>query len=125
MSTRTEEDKILQAPIEVTLGGQAYQIKPLVIRDAREWRKKLVALISSLPGYAKDDEDFTFAMRGMLVELPDQAADLFFAYARDLDREEIEGIATEAELAEAFDQVMEVALPLVGKLTGTLGKVAR
>jgi hypothetical protein len=122
---RTEEDKLLQAPIEVTLGGKQYQVKPLVIRDAREWRKKLLALLSSLPGYAKENADFTSALSGMLVELPDQAADLFFAYAKDLNREEIEGAATEAELAGAFDQVMEVALPLVGKLTGTLGKVAR
>jgi len=122
---RTEEDKLLMAPIEVTLGGKTYQVKPLVIRDAREWRKKLTALLASLPGYAKDGQDFQSAIQAMMVSVPDAVIDLFFDYARELPREEIEGAATESEIGTAFAAIMEVANPLLARLTGTLGKVAR
>jgi len=126
---RTEEDKLTKALIKVILGGKEYEIKPLVIRDARDWRKQLTALLSRIPSYTgittDDPAGFANAMQAMVVDMPDQMADLFFAYAKDLDRDEIEGLASEAELAAAVEQVLEVAFPLVQSLTTSLKRLAQ
>jgi len=126
---RTEEDKLLRASITVILGGMEHAILPLVIKDAREWRKKLSKLIGRLPSYANtttdDPKGFEVAVEAMLVSMPDEMADLFFGYAKNLSRDDIEAVATEAELAKAIEAVMAVAFPLVGSLTGVLGKLAR
>jgi len=124
---RTEEDKILRAGIVVILGGKEYEIKPLVIRDAREWRKKLAGMMSKLPQYIQvttdDVEGFMSAINIMMVGMPDEIADLFFAYAKDLNREEIESNATEVELSKAFEAVLDIALPLLGSLAKAMGKL--
>ncbi len=116
MKERTEEDKIAQAGLQVILGGRAFEVRPLVIRDSREWRKKAIALVAPLPGYTNittdDMESFEAALTALLVTMPDQCIDLFFEYAKDLDPKEVEGIATDAEMAEAFEQVLEIAFPL-------------
>ena len=57
----------------------------------------------------------------MLVEVPELVVDLFFGYAKSLNREEIEGIATDAEIAKAFEEVAAVTFPLAGSLTRVLG----
>jgi hypothetical protein len=125
---RTEDDKVLRSPITVTLGGAEHSVPLLVIKDAREWRKRFAKLVSKLPAYAgvttDDAAGFDVAVNSMLVSMPDEMADLFFAYAKDLDRDAIEDVATEAELARAIEQVIEIAFPLVGSLTGALGKMA-
>ena len=100
-NVRTEEDKIVRAPIKVILGGEEYEVAPLVIRDSRKWRQKAIGLIAPLPKTVKgvtmdDPDDFEKALTQMLVTLPDQVLDLFFEYAKDLKREEIEGKATDA-----------------------------
>lgn len=116
MEKRTEVDIITKSPVEVILGGKTYEIAPLVIRDSREWRKKVVGLLSPLPSMIKgtmdDAEDFGKALTQMLVTNPDQVIDLFFDYAKNLDKEEIEAIATDAEMAAAFQEVIKVAFPL-------------
>lgn len=124
---RTEEEKLLKAPIVVELGGKEYEVKPLVIKEARIWRQKLAQIVAKLPGYANastsDPEAFESAVTSVLVAMPDAMADLFFDYAKDLPRDEIEENASEFELAEALNKVMEVALPLVGSVAGAMGKV--
>ena len=126
---RSEEDKVFRSSITVTLGGVEYDIEPLVIRDAREWRKKFSKLLGKLPTFANtttdDPESFQKAVDAMLVAMPDEITDLFFAYAKDLDREAIESSATEAEVARAIDAVMEVAYPLLGSLTGALRRMSQ
>jgi len=126
MSERTDEQKLVQSPIEVTLGGKLYAIRPLVIKDAREWRKKLVKTFSKLPGYVNvtsdNPESFADAMQGMMVELQDEVADLFFDYAKELDREEIEVTGNDTELADAFQEVVKYAFPLSRSLTKALGE---
>ena len=126
---RSEEEKVLRSSVVVTLGGVEHEIRPLVIAEAREWRKKFARLIGQLPAYANtstdDAEGYEAAVSALYVQVPDEMSDLFFAYAKDLDREEIEATATEAELADALEAVMGVAFPLVGSLTGALGKLAR
>lgn len=120
MAERTEEQKALQAGIEVILGGDKYSIKPLVIRDSREWRQKVIALIAPLPEIVKVTTDkpktFEKALTQMLVTMPNQVVDLFFDYAKSLDRDEIEGKATDAEITEAFGEVIKIAFPLAQSL---------
>lgn len=116
MVKRKEEDIVAQASIEVTLGGKPFAIPPLVICKAREWRKKVVSLIAPLPSLIKvttdDGADFGKALSQILTTNSDKVIDLFFDYAKDLNRKEIERSATEAELAAAFEQILEVAFPL-------------
>ena len=126
---RTEEEKIVQAGIEVVLGGKGYAIKPLVIKDSREWRKGVVGLLSSLPQYTSvttdTPDEFGEALNAVMVALPDKVTDLFFLYAKDIPREEIERTVTDAELAKAFEKVVELAFPLAQSLTKTMEHLAR
>lgn len=118
-----EEKKTPQAGVKVVLGGQEYQIKPLTIKYSSPWRKKAVELIGSLTQYADivpdNLEDFTpkdlnQALIQVLVDTPDKMGGLFFEYAKDLNREEIEEVATDYELAEAFGKVLELAFAFSG-----------
>lgn len=126
---RTEEEKVTQAGIEVILGGVEYSIAPLVIKDSREWRKGVVSLLSSLPEYAKvttdTPDEFRDALNAIMVALPDKVTDLFFLYAKALNREEIEKKATDAELSKAFEQVVEIAFPLAQSITKTMERLAQ
>lgn len=126
---RSEEDKVTQAPLVVALGGKEYEVRLLTILEARAWRKQMAKMLGALPAYAKATTDdapaFEAAVSAMLSTMPDQVADLFFAYAKDLPRDEIEKAATEVELALAFDAVMAVAFPLLRSLTGAMAKVAQ
>lgn len=123
---RTEEDKLTQAPLIVKFSGKEYPIRPLVIRESREWRRKLTAVFRKLPEYinVKSDnpEAFGNALNALFIEMPDAIADLFFDYARDLKRDEIENIATDMELAKAFEGVMGFAFPLSQSLVKVLGR---
>ena len=120
MAKRTEEQKVTRAPVIVFLGGKEYEVAPLVIRDARCWRQKVVTVLTSLPDYleATTDapKDFDAALKALLVTMQDTVLDLFFEYARDLPREEIEGTATEGEVADAFSRIVEIAFPLAQSL---------
>jgi len=113
---RTEEDKITIAPIKVILGKKEYNIEQLCIRDAREWRRQVVKLLTELPKFTKTNsenpDEFADALTELMVKLPDRTGDLFFLYAKSLNRDEIEGIANEAELAKAFEEVFNTAFPL-------------
>ncbi len=115
------------SPIEVTLGGETHAIKPLSIRANREWRKKAAPVLtaySTLGGLSSDEADsFLTSMSRMLVDIPDQMTDLFFEYAVDLKREEIEDAATEGELAVASQALFAVAFPLLQSLMGATGRV--
>ncbi len=127
--TRTEEEKVLGAPLRVMLGSTEYPVPLLCIRDAREWRHKLVSVLKRLPEYAsltvttEQPEQFGLALGLLLQVAPDDVIDLFFAYARTLDRQSIEVEATEVELAVAMDKVLEVACPLAGSLVSAVGKL--
>jgi len=113
---RTEEDKLTQAGFKVILGGKEHSIAPLVIRDSREWRKKVIALVAPLPTLASTSldspEGFEQALSSMLLEMPNEVIDLFFEYAKDLKRLEIEAVTTDAEMAKAFMEVIAFAFPL-------------
>lgn len=126
---RTEDDKLCQAPIIVILGGKKYNVKQLVIRDSRLWRSDVVKAISTLPKYASvttdNIEQFGDAINQMLMVMPNTVIDLFFGYAKDLDRDEIEAVATDNEVATAFGQVVDVSFPLAKSLVGTMTKLSQ
>ena len=113
---RSEDQIVAKDDITVILGGKEYGIPPLVIRDSKEWRKKAIKLIAPLPQLVKvklDETDaFEQAMSQMMVSMPDQVMDLFFEYAKELDRDLIETTATDKEMAAAFQEVCKVAFPL-------------
>ena len=112
---RTEEEKVAQAGIKVILGGKEMEIAPLVIRDSREWRKKVgpwKARLAKLASVNSDNpEDFEKALTELMVSRIDETIDYFFEYARGLDKKEIEGKATTKEVVKAFDEVFKVAFP--------------
>ena len=119
---RTEAQKLVQSPVEVVLGGRTYQVKLLSIRASAEWRRQAADLITSVTGMAPvagdDAAGAGASLRDLMSSAQDKVAGLFFAYARELPRDEIENAATEAELAVAFDQIVAVAFPLGRSLTG-------
>ncbi len=124
--SRREEDKLCKAPIKVILGGKEHNIEPLVIRDSRVWRGKVAEALGQLPRYTTvttDDVDaFGGALKKLLVEMPDLVITLFFEYAKGLDKDMIEGLATDAEISKAFEEVVATAFPLTQTLLGVLGK---
>ncbi len=128
---RTEDDILLQRALEVTLAGEPHTIKLLPIRPQAEWRRKVVPLLSGFLGISKistdDPAEFEAGLASVLIETPEKMLDLFFDYARDLDREEIENTATEAEVAVAFKKIVAVVLPppLLKALTGALTEAVR
>lgn len=99
--------------VKVILGGREYEIKPLAMKYSSPWRKKVISLVNSLSEYAKvtldNPKDFSEALIQALMTMPDQMADLFFEYAKELNREEIEEVATDYEVIEAFGKVIELA----------------
>ena len=129
MTERTEDEKVTQAPIKVWLGGEEHEVKLLVIKDSRQWRAAVVELLATLPRYVKvttdEPEEFGAAMNAMVSAMPDKVIELFFQYAKDLDKDEIEATATDAEVAAAFEKVVSVAFPLVGSLGTLTEKLSR
>jgi len=126
---RSEEQIIAQAPVSVHFAGKEYKIKLLNIKEAREWRAKLSEMMGQLSpavnATTDTPEKFQEAMNSLLVEMPDKITDLVFDYARDLPREDIESISTDAEMALAFESILEVAFPLAQSVTGITGKLSR
>ena len=100
---------------------------PIVL--SRPWRASVFAALSSLPNYigvtTDNPEEFIKAINQMLVETPDTIIDLFFGYAKDLNRDEIEAIATDIEMVVAFGQVVDIGFPLAKSLVGTMLRLSR
>jgi hypothetical protein len=129
MSSRSEDQIVSQAPIIVSFGGKEYEIKPLVIKESREWRKKLAKMMGELSpainATTDTPEKFQQGINSLLVDMPDTIVDLVFDYAKDLPKNEIEAIATDAEMAKAFESILEVAFPLARSVTGITGKLSQ
>ena len=103
---RTEEDKLTQAPLIVTLGGKKYEIAPLVIKYSREWRKTSLPLITYLIMYSrKSEDDMEDGIAELFTTKTDEIIESFFEYGKDLPRDEIEEIATDGEIIAAFLEV--------------------
>jgi len=126
---RSEEQKLAQEPAKVIFGGNEYPLRPLVIKESREWRQKVIELIKQVPPLTSVSSDkpeqFNAALQTLLIVLPDSVCDLFFLYAKDLNREEIEQVATDSEMAVAWAKVTDLAFPLLQGLVKTMGKIAQ
>jgi len=126
---RSEEQIVNQDSLVVKFGGKEYQIRPLIIKESREWRKKIAEMLGQLPQYVtattNKPDDFKQALNGMLVEMPDKVVDLVFEYGKDLPRDEIEAVATDAEMAKAFESILEVAFPLARSIAGATMKLSQ
>lgn len=129
MDERTETEILTQAPEKVVLGGQEYGIKHLPICDSPAWREKVVKAIADLQASGKvtaeTEDDAIASLRAVFVTVPEKVVDLFFAYARDLPREQISAKASDTEVAKAFDTVMVMGFPLVGSLTRAMALLSR
>ncbi len=123
VTPRTEDEIVAQAPLIVLLGGIEYEIKPLVIKESRLWRQKLSQEIEGFAEFrdTENPDNFAALINANLVTRPEAAIDLFFAYAKDLNRDEIEATATDYELGIAFQGVLKIALPLAGGVTPAMG----
>ena len=128
MQERTEDQKMFHDPIVVEFAGVEYDIKPLPMKDSRAWRQKVHKLITEYPKATKTSEgkpeEFGKAIENLMVTMPDTLVDLFFLYARDLPREEIEAAGTDTEFLVAWGQVMEIGFPLLRGLVKTIGILA-
>jgi len=126
---RSEEQIVNQDSLVVKFSGKEYQIRPLVIKESREWRKKIAEMLGQLPQYVtattNKPDDFKQALNGMLVEMPDKVVDLVFEYGKNLPRDEIEAVATDAEMAKAFESILEVAFPLARSIAGATMKLSQ
>jgi len=125
---RSEDDKITQAPIMVSFGGKQYELKPLVIKESREWRRQFADVLKGLPLFVNaidTTKHFEQVINGMFLDVPDKVIDLIFAYAKDLPRDEIEAVATDNDMAKAFEAIIEVAFPLARSMVGMPGMLSR
>jgi len=113
---RTAEDKVLQEPIRVTLGGAEYTIPLLPYIEAKEFRKQYLKLLKHMAPLSDKDKENPADVLEMLSlmgeQMPDECVDLFFVYAKSLPRQHIEETATEPELQVAVGEVFRVANPL-------------
>ena len=118
---RDAEDVLMQAPLEVCLGGQNYEIKPLTIAKSREWRKlaakEFGSMVALLATKSVTQGEAQAAAETLALSFPDACLDLLCAYAPNLPRKKIEQEATEPEVARAFMEVIEnLAFPLLAGL---------
>ena len=123
MKERTEEQIFSRMPIQVTLGDAKYDLKPLPIIKAREWRTKLTETMQGIVGtMSADQSPMTMgpALTAALVGFPDKVCELVFAWATELPTEKILAEATEEQLAVAFSGVMKMAYPFLAQLAMTM-----
>lgn len=117
MQTRTEDQKVLKAPIEVTFGDKKYKIKLLAIEAAREWRVKLNEVLGPIAdGWQNTNGLVSRGLADALLAFPDKLAEMIFAYAPDLPRDEVLAAATDEQMSEAFQDVLTVAYPYLTSL---------
>jgi len=115
-ASRTEEEKLVQAPLKVILGGKEYSIAPLVIKYSGEWRKKSLPLITFLIQYSrKSEDDMQDGIEELFGTKTDDIIESFFEYGKDLPREEIELIATDGEIITAFMEVFNAFVSPLSK----------
>jgi len=127
---RTETEKVLQTPIKVGLGVKEFEIKPLPVKYALPWCGKVVGLLKDIPAYAEKIDKNDLASLGDVLQClmagnPALIVDLFFEYARDIDRSEIEEVATSAEIVAGFEGVLSLELPLLGSVGRTIKAISQ
>lgn len=129
MVSQTDKKKGSRTPIVVVFRGAEYKVEPLAVKDSRLWREKVVLTLGDLSKYAEitpgKPNEFKEALQALLIAMPNTVVDLFFEYAKGLNREEIEAIATDEEMAVAFGQVAKVAFTLSKSLGDAMAVLGR
>lgn len=107
MKARTEEDILTQKPLVVTFGNKTYDIKPLTILKAQQWRESLAPIIEKMLNQdgALDDPS---KMRGAILASPRDMVEIVLSYS-GLNRDEVLEVATEEQMVLAFNVIMGVA----------------
>jgi hypothetical protein len=111
--------------ITANIGGREFQIEPLKIKAARQWRETLNGFVDSVTGAFYTQLNSPEAIKAtintakqIIVNMPDRALDMIAAYspviARDV--EWIEENGTDAEVFAVFLDILKVVYPL-GQLT--------
>jgi len=117
---RTDEQQLTMAPIVVRFGTVDYDIKPLPMKKAQQWRAQLIETAKEIASTMKQDATispaFLNGLAFILLQFPEKLVDLVCAYSPELPRETIENEGTEEQLSRAFGQVVQVAFPFVGEL---------
>ena len=119
MKERTEDQILSKEPIKVTLGSEQYDLKPLPILKARQWRAKLTETMKSIVDPMSAEQTSTNmgpAMTAALVSFPDKVADLVFTWEPALPTQKILEEATEEQLAVAYSAIMLMAYPFLAPL---------
>ena len=128
--SRTDEAKLLQVPISIVLAGKDYEVPVPSYAVNRNWRQafcdysRRIAALSKMD--AEDPASIEVHAETAIMGQVDGLIDLVFLASPELQeiREEIEATATEGELLDAAEKVMEVLSPLgiarnrAGKKTG-------
>lgn len=116
---RPEADGLWANPVSFLLGGRPAMVRPLTMRESRAWKallaEKLSATVASIVASAESWETTLNAFSGMT----DEMLELLLAF--DLDhtlgsKDDVEELATPAEITRAFTEVVQTAFPLPGDL---------
>jgi hypothetical protein len=113
---RTEEQILSREPILVFFGGKSYEVPILTILKGRKWREQVISsgqeIAGKLTGETNGrDATFFVGLATVLLGFPEKLADLVFAYAPGLPKDEILENGTDEEIAIAFSSIMKVAFP--------------
>lgn len=121
--TRSPADMIA-GRVPVMLGGRTYNVPTLPRQASREWVARLDENFATL-ATALDNTDATGDILTMLVAQTDALVDILLAYDRENvlpSRDEIDEIATDAEILYAVLEVWRAAHPLAGAVTSEADK---
>ena len=120
---RTEQQKVTMAPVKVLLGEKEYDVRPLRITPAQEWRETFMKQVADISGVLKQDANtspvFIQGLAFVFLQFPQKMVELIFSYAPYLPREEVlhrETGATEEQISLAFGQIVQLAFPFTGEL---------
>lgn len=116
---RTADHIMAQEPVIISLGGESFKIKPLVIKNARKFRKQVLELIGKAGEFEQSgnlteviqviqhffDEDLIYLVG---LAIPEFAS-------KDLTW--IEENVTEAELQSALGEIFSVNFPWIRQAT--------
>ena len=120
---RTESDMIAKSPVKVMLGSSEYDLHPLPIKKAREWRTKLNETMAGVVEPMRQEQSqaaFGPALTAALIKFPEKMLELIFAYNPDLPKDTVENEATEEQITIAFCTAMRFAYPFLRPLQEVL-----
>lgn len=118
---RSEQDQMFMLPSKVRLGETEYEIRPLPMRKAAEWRSKFTDEVQAISEHMKGDatgvDKFVGGLKFAFLKFPAKISDMVFSYAPSLPREVVENEASDEQMAAAFGVVLQISFPYAAHLT--------